>query len=166
MHFAFSAFDGYAIYARGKNNPGEYYSIDDSPEEYPFSGGVIHYSQDWLIIAPAISLNARFLNYFTGGLSFQISPLIFCADEDEHVEREITFRDYTRWGLFLEPRGRLTFSPVPRFELSLDLAYRLITGSRGEAYQAPTGTDEFLPSGEAGTGLSFMDSALALKLRF
>jgi outer membrane protease len=166
MHFAFSGFDGYATYARGKNDSGEYYSIDDSPYEYTFSGSVIHYSQDWLIIAPAISLNARFLNYFSGGLSFQISPLIICADEDEHVLTDTTFRDYTRWGLFLEPRGRLTFSPVPRFELSLDMAYRFITGSRGESYQAPTGTGEFLPSGEAGTGLSFMDSALALKVRF
>ena len=167
MRFAFSGFDGYAIYAREKqNNSGQYYSINDSPYEYTFNGGVIHYSQDWLIIAPAIAVNAHFLNYFSGGLSVQISPIIFCADEDEHVLTQTTFRDYTRWGLFLEPRGSLTFSPVPRFELSLDLAYRLITGSRGEAYQSPAGTDDFLASGEAGTGLSFMDSVFALKVRF
>jgi outer membrane protease len=167
MYFAFAGQDGYATYARAKQpDGGTYYSISDSPSSYTFSGNVINYRQHWVIVAPALAASARFLTHFSGELSFKISPLIFCTDEDEHLATQTVFRDYTRWGLFLEPGAKLAFSPIERFELALELAYRFITESRGETYQAPMGTENFTASGEGGTGLSLLDAGLKFKIRF
>ena len=156
MRFSFSAVDGYGTY-----------SWDDPPwAKRPFSGEVIGYTQNWLTIAPGIAFDARFLERFTAGLSFQISPFIWCGDEDRHVITGAKFRDYTRWGLFLEPGGALTFSFNQRFAVTMDIAWRFITGAKGEAYKASIHSEAFSDAGDAGTGLSIMDAGLMFQIRF
>jgi outer membrane protease len=153
MRFSFSGMDGHGLY-------------DNLTVSHPFSGKVINYTQNWFIVTPAVSLNAHFLNRFTAGLFFQISPLVWCIDHDEHLTTGKQYRDYMRWGLFLEPRASFSFAFNRRFAVSADLAYRYITGSRGETYQSPLGQDNYSASGEAGSGLSLMDAGLMFKVQF
>jgi outer membrane protease len=157
MLFSFSGSGGYGTYSRNNNW-----------ERISFDGKVINYTQSWLILAPAISFDCRFLNYFSGGVFFQISPLIWCSDIDEHLTTQTEYRDYMYWGLFLEPRGKIAFSPHERFELSLNWAYRYISGSRGKSYWRSTvGETKFADSGvEAGAGLSLLDTGLLFKIRY
>jgi outer membrane protease len=163
MRFSFTGWNGSLRYASGSG--GDFGSIDDA-EEIAIFGRVINYSQDWLLLAPGVSAEFRFLTFFSGELFFQISPLIWCADLDEHLLVMKEFRDYTRWGLFLEPRARLAFNPGERLSLSLDFAYRYITGSRGEVYQRPLTGGAYAHAGEAGTGLSMMDTGFMVKIHF
>ena len=164
MRFSFTGWNGSLRYATGSG--GQYGSINDAKEIELF-GKVINYTQDWLLIAPGVSAELRFLRLFSGALFFQISPLIWCADLDEHLMREpqMQFNGYTRWGLFLEPRARLAFNPDERLSLSLEFAWRYVAGSRGEAYQRPLSGGEYAPSGEAGTGLSMTDTGFMAKIR-
>ncbi|MDR0583838.1 MAG: omptin family outer membrane protease [Treponema sp.] len=161
MRFSFSGWDGYLRYATVNN--GQYGSVSDA-QEIALSGKVINYTQDWLLAAPGVSAEFRFLRLFSGALFFQISPLIWCADVDEHLLAGKEFKDYTRWGLFLEPRARLAFNPGERLSLSLEFAYRYITGSRGEVYQRPLTGGEYSLGGEAGAGLSMMDTGFLVKI--
>jgi outer membrane protease len=163
MRFSFSGWNGFLRYASGSG--GNFGSVDDAVE-VSVSGKVINYTQDWLLVAPGVSAEFHFLNLFSGELFFQISPLIWCVDLDEHLMVGREFRDYTRWGLFLEPRARLAFNPGERLSLSLDFAYRYITGSRGEVYQRPLAGGEYTQAGEAGAGLSMMDTGFMVKIRF
>ncbi|MDR2484728.1 MAG: omptin family outer membrane protease, partial [Treponema sp.] len=108
----------------------------------------------------------------SGELGFQISPLVWCSDLDEHLlplpnaPNGRQFKDNLRWGLFLEPRGKIAFAPNQRLELSMELAYRLITGSRGEEYSRPKDTGDYVLVGEAGAGFSLLDTGLMLKVHF
>lgn len=164
MHFSFTGWGGSFQYA-AETSAGHFSPIGEAQKGSFSSGKVINYTQDWLIVAPGLSLNARFLSYFSAELFFQISPLIWCADLDQHLLTGDQFRDYTRWGLFLEPKGRLVFIPNQRLSLSLDLAYRYITGSRGEVYVQPSGSGKYIPAGAAGTGLSLLDTGILCKIR-
>lgn len=170
MYLAFTATDGYVKYAREKNpgtNNGKYYPIDDNPETRTFNREVLKYTQDWLIIAPGISLGLQFLEIFSFDLFFQISPLVFSRDFDEHLLRDLEFLDFARWGLFLEPRGRLTVSAAKRLDLSLEGAYRYMGGARGDTYQTEKKADyTTYYSNCAGTGLSIIDVNLTAKIRF
>jgi hypothetical protein len=101
-------------------------------------------------------------------VSFQISPLTFCSDLDEHLLREppLTFKDYTRWGLFLEPQGRIIFSPVKWLEFHLQTAYRHIGEGKGEGFEKE-GIGKFQRvENDAGTGLSLLNSSIMAKIRF
>lgn len=166
-HISFTGKNGYGIYAR--ENPagsGVYDSIETNPDRIPFSGEVIKYSQDWVVVAPALSLEASLFGPFSGELSLEISPLVWCTDLDEHLTTRVQYRDNTRWGLLVEPRGKLAFNPSERLELSMEAGYRFISGTRGESYAAGMGSDDFKFAGEAGTGLSVLDAGLSCKVRF
>jgi outer membrane protease len=165
MLMSFSGSGGYYQYAANIAE-GKYASLSEAPQVALPPVEVIRYTQSWLVAAPAISFDSRFLNYFSGGIFFQISPLIWCSDIDEHVLAEREFREYMYWGLFLEPKGKIAFSPNERFEVSLDLAYRYIFGTRGRTYYRLTGETEFTLGGEGGAGLSLLDAGLLFKIRF
>jgi outer membrane protease len=163
MYFSFAGRDGYGKEARKKTSfPAAYYPIDDNPYEYTFSGEVIRYKQDWFLIAAGFSIGTKLLSPFSFELSFQISPLTYCAAIDEHLSRRITFFDYTYMGLFLEPRGSFSFT-MERIEFSLDFAYRYIGRTRGETHYNKKDGD--ILQNEAGAGLSFIDTRLLIKLR-
>jgi outer membrane protease len=164
MRFRFSGWNGYGRYAR--QNSGVYASIDDSPIKIDYSGEkVINYTQEWLIFSPGLSAGARFLNSFSFEFLFLISPFVSCVDLDEHLPNRVQYRDYMRWGLYLEPRAVLSWTPLAWLEVSLETGWRYINGTRGEGYKRPTGSGDFLASSyEAGAGLSLLDAGLFFKL--
>jgi len=160
--FSFTGRDGYKKYARPKGTD-TYYPIDDDPDEEALSGDVIRYKQDWFLAAAGFSIGTKFLYPFSFELSFQISPLTYCAALDNHLDKNKTvdYYDFTSWGLFLEPSGRISFN-IEKIEFSFETVFRYIDRTRGESY---TGLgDSIYRNGEAGAALSFTDSRLIVKL--
>jgi outer membrane protease len=164
--FCFSGSGGYLEYAR-QIGDGIYAPIADNPDitKYPDGEKVINYTQDWLVFAPGISLAFYVIRQFFAELSFQISPLVLCADLDEHLGRNLQFRDYTRGGLYLEPGLRLSYIAGKRMEISLAGSWQKILGARGPTYSRRIGQGDYKIGGEAGTGLSLMDLSLNVKVR-
>jgi outer membrane protease len=168
MSFHWTGRDGYIQYAPVSNNV--YLPLDDSAAQEPLYGASITYSQDWLLIYPGAALCIPLPRRFRAALSFQISPLIFCVARDDHLLRNIEFRDYLFGGLYLEPRGDVSFSFTTRFELSLHVSYRFIKGAKGDSYARDTGAgkagDFYQLSEDAGAAWYALDSGLSLKIRF
>jgi outer membrane protease len=162
----FSSFGGFTMYSRekGKNT---YYPISQAPiNKIPDGEKVINYLQDWLVFSPCASLRLYFLKYFHTDFSFKISPLIFCADLDEHLLLNDQYRDYMRFGIYLEPALQLSFIPVKWLDISADCSWQYITNTRGETYKRrPIGTGIYGLTGNAGAGLSMIDFTLYLKIR-
>ena len=164
MYLSFYGKDGWGKYARHLGND-RYADINDNPLIENFKGKVINYTQRWLIGAPGIALDYHFLEYFTAVLSFQISPLILCVDLDQHLTRNIEFNDYMQWGLFLQPGFSFTIALFDRLDLAMDCSWRYIAGTRGETYQRPIGAKDYMQNGEAGAGLSLVDTGFSIKIR-
>ena len=164
-HFSFYGQYGHGTYAR-KTGDGKYESIDDNPNYISFANWekVINYTQDWLIIAPGVSLGYYFNTRFYAELLFQISPLVFCNDLDEHLLRDIQFRDYMWGGIFLEPGFHFSWFANKRLELSLGFSWRYISETRGETYIKYPNSTTYIQEGEAGAGLSVIDTGLCLKI--
>ena len=165
MHFSFSGRDGYRKYARYKTeNPATFHPIDDNPETETITGRVINYTQDWLLIAAGFSIGTKILHPFSFELSFQISPFAYCAGTDHHISRDTVFKDFTGWGLFLEPGCNVSFR-VDQFEFSLDFAFRYIGRTRGASYENEGGAGFYVSSSEAGANLSLLDTRFLVRLR-
>jgi len=166
-HLGFSGRDGYGKYARPKEPyaPGLFYDIDDSPRREEFSGKVISYSQDWMILATGFSMGINFLEYFFFEAAFDISPLIMCLALDKHIGKNKLFKDLSIGGLYLEPRIALTFTATRHMSVTLDALYRNISGSRGYAYDRTLDTALFFQNGESGAALTLFDISLLVKVR-
>jgi len=154
MHFSFYAENGYYNYKPpfGDGN------------KHPLDGKVINYIQDWIIIAPGVSLgfysNTRFyMEWF-----FHISPLVFCDDLDEHLARGIKFRDIMRGGIFIEPGFHFSWFANKRLELSMEFSWRHIGETSGETYESPLSMNSYVRNGQAGAGLFMIDTGLCLKI--
>jgi len=163
--FSFAARDGLLRYARG-NGPGKYFPIDDNPVEKTLKGDNIHYMQDWLLVAAGFSIGTKILYPFSFELSFQISPLTYCAAIDNHLDesKRVDYYDFTAFGLFLEPRGSFSYA-IEQIEFSFDFTYRHIFRTTGVSYFNEDDTG-FYPSGnKAGAALSLFDMRFLVKLR-
>jgi len=165
MHFSFYGQYGYGKYAR-RTIDGKYASINDNPIYFSFADWekVITYTQDWFIIAPGVSLGYYFNTRFYAELAFQISPLVFCDDLDEHLTTYTQYRDYMRGGIFLEPGFHFSWFANKRLELSLEFSWRYINGTWGETYVGSLYTQSYQQQGEAGAGLSMINTGLCLKI--
>jgi len=153
MHLAFTGRDGHGFY------------IWRTPPDVSFEGSeVIHYKQDWFIIAVGFSAGTNIFYPFSFAFSFQISPFSHCIATDQHLTNNRTFRDNTARGLFLEPRGRVSFA-LNRFDFSLEAAYRYIGRTIGPSRIDDGNTGHFVPSGDAGAGLSLFDGRFLVSLR-
>jgi len=169
MRFSFSSRNGYYKYARGKdsyNNPTKFFPINDNPDEGTLSGNVISYQQDWFLIAAGISIGTKLLHPFSFELSFQISPLTYCASTDDHILREIVFKDFTSFGLFLEPKGSFSFN-FERLEFSLEYTYRYIGRTSGESYKSYyfMSEDYYLSPEKAGAAMAVKNLSFIIKLK-
>jgi outer membrane protease len=165
MRFSFSGWDGHGVYA--KNVADGTFNLAEK-ETYRFNGKVINYTQEWIIFAPAFSFGLHFLEFFYADISFQISPFILCTDMDEHLTMSTMdqYKDFMRWGLYLEPRGRFAFTANKWLSLSLEIAWKYIDGSRGEIYSKPYGSGYYeISANKAGAGLSLLDTCLLFKVR-
>jgi outer membrane protease len=153
MRFVFTGRDGYGIYN------------DMNQKEHYFSGEkVISYQQDWLLLGIGISTCINILYPFSFEFSFQLSPITYCAATDNHISRNIIFRDFT-WGLFLEPSFNMSFAVKP-VELSFGLSYRHIGKTKGDSYTNEKNEGFYLGENKAGAGLSILDSRLIAGIRF
>jgi outer membrane protease len=171
MSFRWTGRDGYLQYP--KDRLGNYLydaPLDESAEKISLEGPSISYSQDWFFTYPGLSLLVLLPRRFTLDISFQISPLVFCAARDNHLLSAHEYKDYITGGLYLEPRGSVAFSPSERLELSLYAAYRFIKGAHGDSFIRDTGTgktgDFYQLSQDAGAAWYALDSGLSLKIRF
>jgi outer membrane protease len=193
MHFAYSGMNGRGIYARkevcsvyctlphqsGSSCPGrgppdftKYHPIDSAdfpyynyPDGYSFTGEVIRYQQDWLLIAAGISIGTNFFYPFVFNFSFQISPFTYCAARDDHLTRNVTFLDFTGWGLFYEPKGKISFY-IKNIDFSLEGAYRIIGRTTGPSYNDDGTPGIFRSGGLAGAALSLIDIRFLVRYRF
>jgi len=154
MRFSFTGRDGYGIYN------------DCNPKEQDFSGETgISYRQDWFLLAVGLSTGTNILSPFFFDLSFQISPLTYCAATDNHYLTDTVFRDITRLGLFLEPSFNVSLA-VKYVEFSLAFTYRHIGRTKGESYGNEGNTGFYLSANKAGAGLSVFDSRFFVSIRF
>jgi len=154
MHFSFYGEDGYYSYAPPYGDG----------KKHPLDGKVINYTQDWFIIAPGVSLGYYFNARFYAELVLQISPLVFCDDLDEHLKTGVQYLDRMRGGIFLEPGFHFSWFAGKRFELSLGFSWRYITETRGETHIKYPYSTVYIQEGEAGAGLSVINTGLSLKI--
>jgi outer membrane protease len=150
MYFSWASQDGYLQYER--------YDW----ETMPVSGPVINYSQQWFILAPGIGLWVPFLKVLSAGIDFQIGSVLSCTALDEHISRNVRFKDRISGGCFFEAKGVFTFSPISWLDITLSAGGRYITGSRGVSYM----NDDPTPVSGAGAGYSVADIGLSVKARF
>jgi outer membrane protease len=165
MHFSWSGRDGYYQYA-STNSEGLYLPWDSSlPKVYDVYNSleVIRYMQNWFILSPGVSLDWDMNRLFSMKAFFNYSPLIYCADRDDHFPDHFwhrTYFDYLYFGHYLKSGGELILSPSQNISLSLSASYKRITGARGDTiYQSVRYKDE------AGAGYSALDLGLAVKFR-
>jgi len=171
MRFRFIGMDGYGIYAleSGGEGSGIFDSIiDNSHREEDYSGEkVISYTQEWLTFAPGVSFGYFFHRNFFAELSFLASPLVLCVDLDEHKPPENTqYQDLMQGGILIEPGLRLSYAASKWLEISWEFSWRHISGTKGVTYsRKPIGTGTWVQAGQAGAGLSIINTALVFKLR-
>lgn len=189
MRFSFTGKDGYAKYARLSTCKPDcnayvinghttgcvsnvysslYDPINDNPHYLSFEGDVIRYRQDWLLAAAGFIIGTNILSPFLFELSFHISPLTYCIATDDHLIREdvTVFKDFTAWGLFLEPKSKVSFR-MEKADFSIELSYRYISRTIGNGYVSyeSLGKGFMLTSNKTGAGLSILNTRFLLKVR-
>jgi outer membrane protease len=166
MRFSWSGEDGYVQFP--KDSSGNY--RDDLPWNDGLSkdyqhGMVIRYSQNWFILSPGFSLAWKISRFFVLEGNFNYSPLVYCADRDDHLLADFITLDYPVFGHYINGGGRFIFSPVKNLDLVFHVSWRYITGSRGDLYESKYGGPYICYAGGAGTGYSSLDIGLAAKIR-
>jgi len=156
MRYSFTGRNGYYKYAE-RISDGIYGPIEIAPE-IPIHGKVISYQQDWFLLAAGCSIGTNILYPFSFDLSFQLSPYTYCEATDNHIYN--VFKDYTRLGLFIEPKGGISLD-VKKFKFLLEASYRYISNTKGETY-----ANNYLAPNKAGAGLSAMDIQFLTKYTF
>lgn len=167
MYFSWSAENGYTQYATYYGDPpnGYYGPWSNSIPKTPISGRGILYVQNWFVLSPGISFKAKISRLFSLDLKLCYSPLIYCADKDDHLIRDLTFWDYCYWGNYLNGGAKVTFSLRKNLDLSLAWYYRYIDGPRGLSYEQQGSGPVYQTSNDgSGAGYSTMDVELALRI--
>lgn len=167
MRFSYEGKDGYYKYARGKGyNSGKYYDIDDKPDIDVFEGIVITYKQDWLLLATGLSIGTEILRPFSFDLSFKASPLTYCASTDEHLLIFNTYKDFTSFGLYMEPALCISYS-FEVIKFSLDYSFRYIGRTTGETYYKPENSEKYyLSPNESGAALYMSNTRFLVTVHF
>ncbi|MDR3167257.1 MAG: omptin family outer membrane protease [Treponema sp.] len=167
MSLSWAAQDGYYQYAKEQDDI--YQPWDESIQKVDMFGSVINYSQEWLIIVSGLALQVSLSPCLGAEFSLQIGPPIHCYAQDEHIYTGTIYKDIISGGIYLEPRGRLFFSPHKKIELSLELSYRMLKGGQGVSYYRTDDTESFSKARSfdgAGAAYSVLDTGLSFKIRF
>jgi outer membrane protease len=168
MKLKWDAQDGYLWY--GSYSYGSYEPWSPSSEKQSISGTVISYEQNWFIISPGISAHIPFLEYFEAGFYFQITPLIYCYDFDQHYRRDppLTFAVSMWGGLMVEPEFKFVFSPYDWLDLSFYVSYCFIGGEvRGTTVVTDTETKTSTKrKNTGGAAYAVLDTGLSITLRY
>jgi outer membrane protease len=150
MYFSFSGRDGYR----------------ELPKKEEWSGEVIRYKQDWLLIGGGFSAGVKILKSFNFELSFRVSPFTYCDATDEHLSSgrvAVEYRDFSSLSFIIDPAFSISYS-VSRFEISLVASYRYIGRTEGNSYKNESNTGFSLSENKAGAGFSAFDTRLLFKL--
>ena len=172
MNFRFYGENGYGIYAR-ETPPysGIYAPIDDDPAKITYNGlgKLISYRQEWFCAAPGFSIGYGYKDLFLAEISYMITPLVLCTDFDEHYYNYIggtQYGDNMKGGIMIEPGFKFSLNVNRRLGVSFEISWRYISGTRGPSYyRRPIGFGSYIQSGEAGAGMSMLNTALLLKVK-
>jgi outer membrane protease len=161
MHFQWSANDGYYQYPKGNGS---------------FTGLTVVYSQAWLLFFLGLSASVYVIPKTVLTLSFQGTPLLRYEGHDDHYIRlgaadPGQFEDNIEGGIYLEPGGKIAFSPNDRFSLGFNVSWRYIKGNpHGTTNTRQTGSDRdgrfYLMGHSAGAGYQALDLGLTATIRF
>ena len=168
MYFSWSARDGYKQYSTSTNSSGDVLPWDSSIPKVSISGEGILYKQNWFMLSPGFSLKGRLSRLFSVEGKFSYTPLIFCADHDDHLMRvpPLVFRDYLFLGHYFQGGGKFLFSPTQSLGMHLGFSYRYITGTRGPTYEQEENGSTFKTSSNgAGVGFSAMNVELGVRMQ-
>jgi outer membrane protease len=172
MYFLWDSRNGYTQYGK-EIVSGVYEPWDESIEKNYHYGRAIGYAQEWIMVSLGIGVTIPFTVFakpFSAELGIQGSggPFIHCKDVDDHFGRNIRFEDYTSGGVFLEPKGKLIFSPHPMVDISLHIGWRYMSGLRGRTdMRSPVdATDVTSFNDGAGVGYNMLDAGLSVQVRF
>ncbi|MDR1898797.1 MAG: omptin family outer membrane protease [Treponema sp.] len=169
VHFSWTGRNGYGQYLPAAGSGYDTtLPLRALPPE-PFAGTVITYTQDWLFLAPGVSVFLPLASFFSLKLLFQGSPFLYCAAGDNHITTKAEYRDTILWGVFLEPGAGLSFMPRGNWTVSLAVSYRMIHGGRGTTRARPTGFRQDTPftalDGQSGAALYVLNAGLSFKVR-
>jgi len=167
MYFSWMAENGFYQYAKSNEE------WDESIEKISVYGAAIRYIQNWFILTPGISIKGRLNSNFSLGGKIRYSPLVFCADRDDHLfwdgfGKARLFYGYFYFGHYIDGDASIVYSPVKNFNLSLSLSYRYITGLRNKTYYSFTGSGfsgYSFGNFDGGAGFSAFGINLAARIR-
>jgi len=165
MHYYWIARDGYTQYI-DINTIGQTWT-DGIPKTY-VRGSVIEYEQNWFILSPGIFVKFRLGRFLSINGNFFYSPLIYCADKDEHLPTPSrTYLDYLYFGQYIKGSGGITISPMNNLDLAIFISYSSITDSRGDTHSRKEPSINFkIINGIAGAGYSAFEFEFLVRLRF
>jgi len=160
----FGSLDYFFFKMEGRDGYGSY--ENKNWEIITFSGPGIRYTQHWLLFSPGLSAGFTIARLTIKG-TVKITPLIFCAGEDDHLHpsKTVSYNDYMIGTFAIEPALDLSYTFTARLEAGLTCSYRFITGTRGDTVIDKNGASGYF-SNTAGAGLRFFESSLYLKFIF
>jgi outer membrane protease len=162
MHWVWAAFGGSILYPAKDIDDDGY--LDQQHGYLDSSVKGLAYEQTWHIISPGIAFYGEFNPFFDIEIAFQATPLIWCNALDNHFLRDLVITENMSLGLFIEPSLLFSFKPINHFSLSLSVAYRNISGARGDSfYKYPD--ESFTVQYRAGAGYSAFDICLIAKFK-
>ncbi|MDR0785761.1 MAG: omptin family outer membrane protease [Treponema sp.] len=153
--FSFESRDGYYQYVTSYTD-----TWNETIPKRSHTGPAINYKQLWFIGGIGASLTLP-LDYFQINITFNASPLVFCAAHDTHRTYGGEYYDYVQNGFFLEPKAEVRFL-IPRFTLAFFYSYKYAAGAFGPTYRKVNGY--YFESGVAGAGFSFIEAGLTIKV--
>jgi outer membrane protease len=150
FYFKMEGIDGYYDYSNWDEWTG--------PPTGTFSGAVIRYTQHWLLFSPGLSAGFMVKRFAITG-SVKITPLIYCAGEDEHLSAKDRYNDYMYGKFAIEPALDASYTINPHWQAGLICSYRFITGARGETIV----NNSYYSPNQPGAGLSLFETSLYVK---
>jgi outer membrane protease len=168
MYFSWTATGGSILYPETNTDP----PMPDPRVHHVHSykagnDKVITYTQAWHIIAPAVAFYGAFNRYFDIEIALKLSPLVWASTEDRHLLRSLSITDDLDIGLFIEPALVFSFKANDWLTVSLSVAYRQISGIRGDSTYAggPDFPEPEKLDGIGGAGYSVFDTGITAKFK-
>jgi outer membrane protease len=164
MNLRWTARDGYLQYAASTGDD-MYGYWDSSLKKTSTYGPIIYYQQNWLIFSPGLSGHINLFERFDIGLYFNIGPVIFCNDLDDHLSRRLQFTERMLGGIMLKPRAEIIFIASQHLNLALNVSYKFVEGARGTTDVRDTTTNTVQSYANSGVAAYYaLDVGLSVTL--
>jgi outer membrane protease len=191
MDFKWSARDGYTQYPTGGGHgygwdsngnfvPGTYAPWSAGITQTPLYGTGILYEETYLLGLFGLRASYKLGDALTLGAACSIAPLAYCYTEDNHELRVLDFYSRLSGGFMFEPSLSAEYKLKSGASLRLDVAYRQVTGLKGDITQVDQGATSTSSEGNyyagpdstststggSGAFISMLDASLSFKLAF